>query len=333
MNFLLESRLHDFGFRGCTCVEQSILGGSAHLLNFRGTDTMSAAYYAQYHLNGGKPVAESCPATEHSVMTSWANESQAIRNMIDKFGGEGKSFACVMDSYDYTNALSKILPSIMAQKTAKGGTMLLRPDSGEPDQVVLQALQAGEKVAGVDINKKGFKVVRGLSVIQGDGVNYTSIRKIIHTFLAAGYSAANVGFGMGGGLLQKVNRDTMSFATKLSYMRTTQGSRDIMKKPKSDPSKVSLPGILKVKKINGVPTVFASTEDDHDTENLFQTVWDNGPVASHQWPTFDQIRENVAQGWATVPPTYDPISHELRDKIHAWIKNFDENFEKISNAE
>lgn len=44
---LLGSRLHDFGFRGCTCVEQSILGGTAHLLNFDGTDTLSAAYYAQ----------------------------------------------------------------------------------------------------------------------------------------------------------------------------------------------------------------------------------------------------------------------------------------------
>ena len=43
----IGSRLHDFGFRGCTCVEQSVLGGVAHLLNFEGTDTLSAAYYAQ----------------------------------------------------------------------------------------------------------------------------------------------------------------------------------------------------------------------------------------------------------------------------------------------
>lgn len=46
-NPLLASRLHDFGFRGCTCVEQSVLGGVAHLLNFDGSDTLSAAYYAQ----------------------------------------------------------------------------------------------------------------------------------------------------------------------------------------------------------------------------------------------------------------------------------------------
>ena len=44
---LLPSRLHDFGFRGCCTVEQSVIGGAAHLLNFEGTDTLSAAYYVQ----------------------------------------------------------------------------------------------------------------------------------------------------------------------------------------------------------------------------------------------------------------------------------------------
>lgn len=62
---LVSTKLHDFGFRGCTCVEQSVVGGLAHLLNFEGTDTMSAAYYGQYALNGGKAVACSVPATEH----------------------------------------------------------------------------------------------------------------------------------------------------------------------------------------------------------------------------------------------------------------------------
>ena len=52
-----------------------------------------------------------------------------------------------------------------------------------------------------------------------------------------------VAFGMGGGLLQKVNRDTMSFATKLSHIVYADGSRrDIMKAPSSDTSKASLPG-------------------------------------------------------------------------------------------
>lgn len=71
MMWLLESRLHDFGFRGCSSVEQSTLGGAAHLLNFTGSDTLSACYYVQFALNNGKPIGTSIPATEHSVMTSW----------------------------------------------------------------------------------------------------------------------------------------------------------------------------------------------------------------------------------------------------------------------
>jgi nicotinamide phosphoribosyltransferase len=73
------SRLHDFGFRGCTSVEQSVLGGAAHLLNFTGTDTMPAAYYVQMHLNNGRPIGQSIPATEHSIMTAWKTEKVGYR--------------------------------------------------------------------------------------------------------------------------------------------------------------------------------------------------------------------------------------------------------------
>ena len=59
--------------------------------------------------------------------------------MIELFGEN--IFACVMDSYDYTEALESVLPSIASLELAKGGFMVLRPDSGEPVEVVLQALR------------------------------------------------------------------------------------------------------------------------------------------------------------------------------------------------
>lgn len=60
---------------------------------------------------------------------------------------------------------------------------------------------------------------------------------------AAGYAADNVSYGMGGGLLQKVNRDTMSFATKLCHIVYADGTAaDIMKQPQTDTGKFSLPG-------------------------------------------------------------------------------------------
>ena len=49
--------------------------------------------------------------------------------------------ACVMDSYDYTNALEQVLPAIASYKQQQGGFLVLRPDSGDPVEVVLQALR------------------------------------------------------------------------------------------------------------------------------------------------------------------------------------------------
>lgn len=63
----LESRLHDFGARGTSGVEASTLGGVAHLINFIGSDTMCACYFAQFELNNGKPIAQSIPATGQMI--------------------------------------------------------------------------------------------------------------------------------------------------------------------------------------------------------------------------------------------------------------------------
>lgn len=334
--FLLDSRLHDFGFRGCTCVEQSIIGGSAHLLNFSGSDTMSACYYAQYALNNGKPVATSIPATEHSVMTSWPNERLAIENMIDKFGGPGSVFACVMDSYDYDNALTKVLPAVAKEHKQKGGLLVLRPDSGDPVECIVKALQEGEKTFGATVNKKGYKVLNGVSAIQGDGINFTTVKNILEATLALGYSAQNVAFGMGGGLLQKVDRDTMSFATKLNYIIYKDGShRLVMKRPKTDGGKLSLPGILQVrrdannKQLYVLPRQFDEKVEAKD--NILKVVYDHGPVAG-AFDDFSTVRERVKTEWKQTDKTHDPISTNMKQLIQEWVKKFDVDYAKEMNV-
>lgn len=322
--WLLESRLHDFGFRGCTTVEQSVLGGIAHLLNFRGSDTMSACYYAQFKLNEGRPIAQSIPATEHSVMTSWPSEKDAILNMVNKFGAG--TFACVMDSYDYTHALNEVLPQIKEAKEAKGGFMVLRPDSGDPVEAVLEGLHAAEKVFGVTVNQKGYKVTKNVGVIQGDGIDIVVLDKILAAVLEAGFSAQSVAFGMGGGLLQKVNRDTMSFATKLSFIEYANGEkRDVMKAPKTDLGKFSLPGILKVvRDADGRPVVHPA-EADVPGENMLKVVYDKRPL-DIKWETFDEQRARLRAEWDALPSHFDVISPALHAKMDAIRKHlYDEN--------
>lgn len=64
----------------------------------------------------------------------------------------------------------------------------------------------------------------------------------------------SVAVGMGGGLLQRLNRDTLNFATKLSHIVYADGTAaDVVKAPKDDPLKGSLPGELAVKRVRVGP--------------------------------------------------------------------------------
>jgi nicotinamide phosphoribosyltransferase len=290
-------------------------------LNFTGSDTMSAAYYAQFELNNGKPVAESIPATEHSVMTSWPSEEDAIQNMIKHFGSG--VFAVVMDSYDYSNALYNVLPKIVEDKVKAGGVMVLRPDSGDPVEAVLMGLDAADKAFGHTVNKKGFKVIKNASVIQGDGIDILVVEKILDAVLAKGYAASNVAFGMGGGLLQKVNRDTMSFATKLSYIRYADGrEEDVMKTPKTDSGKFSLPGKLQVRRqADGSATIFpAQATQPTPGQPLLKVVYDCRPVPNAFPDSFDQVRDRVNREWKALPRSGNPIGPELTTKIEKILK-------------
>ncbi|OLY79241.1 Nicotinamide phosphoribosyltransferase, partial [Smittium mucronatum] len=157
-----------------------------------------------------------------------------------------------------------------------------------------------------------------------------SIELILASVKSHGYSAQNVAFGMGGGLLQKVNRDSMSFATKLSHIESPQGiSRNVMKMPKTDSGKFSLPGIFRVvlqpcPDGSSYPKVYpdhhqspASNQDlssPSATElgNMLRIVYDNGPVPDLVWDDFDTIKQRVEHQWNSRPLKADVLSDELK---------------------
>jgi len=314
MHVLLDSRLHDFGFRGCTSVEQAFIGGSAHLLSFGGSDDMAACYHTQYNLNNAVPVATSIPATEHSVMTAWSDEKEAIEKQIENFG-DG-IFTVVMDSYDYDNALDTILPSVADYVSKKGGFLVIRTDSGDPVEQVVKGLKAAEKCFPTSVNSKGYKVIKGAAVLQGDGINYENIREIQEKVMENRFSAAGLAYGMGGSLLQKVNRDTMSFATKLCYIKDTK-TRDVMKTLKSGKGKTSLPGELFVAREGPGEPIKVYDRNDNQTEKLvsaMKIVYDNGPIAG-AFDDFQTIRERVNTEWTQTAPGGNPISKGLADNI------------------
>ena len=80
-------------------------------------------------------------------------------------------------------------------------------------------MQSLDAAYGSDVNAKGFKLLRHVRVIQGDGITRESIDSILNALVDHGYSADNVAFGQGGALLQIVNRDSLRFAMKASAVQ------------------------------------------------------------------------------------------------------------------
>jgi nicotinamide phosphoribosyltransferase len=240
----IDFKLHDFGARGVSSMESAGIGGAAHLVNFMGSDTITGVLYAREYYNGGI-AGFSIPAAEHSTITSWgrAGEVDAYRNMLKQFGREGSILAVVSDSYDVYNAAEKLWGEELRDEViASGATVVIRPDSGDPVVVNRKLIEILGQKFGYTTNAKGFKVLNNVRLIQGDGVNELSIRSILGAFMAMGWSADNIAFGMGGALLQIVNRDTQRFAMKCSSIQINGVWQDVVKDPVTDSGKRSKGG-------------------------------------------------------------------------------------------
>lgn len=276
-------KVHDFGSRGVSSQETAAIGGAAHLVNFMGTDTM-ASLLLHRKFYGESMAGFSIPAAEHSTITSWGreNEIEAYRNMLKNFAKPNSLVAVVSDSWNIFNAVEKIWGEQLKQEVIdSGATIVIRPDSGEPVEVVSKVAQLlGEKF-GYEINSKGYKVLKNVRIIQGDGVNQDSIKAILERLKSEGFSASNIAFGIGGSLLQKVNRDTLKFAYKCSAIVTNGELREVYKQPITDSGKNSKRGRLDlIKDENGeFNTVKIESKDEIATENSqLQTVFENGKL-------------------------------------------------------
>ena len=290
----LDFKLHDFGARGASSGESAALGGMAHLVNFRGTDTVEALLAA--HEYYGEPMAGfSIPAAEHSTITSWGRDGEvaAYANMLAQFGGPGRLVAVVSDSYDVFHAVEKLWgEQLKAQVLDMGGTLVIRPDSGDPVEVVSQVLKLAAKAFGTSRNAKGFEVLNpAVRVIQGDGVNPHSIRAILTRMAADGFAIDNIAFGMGGALLQKVDRDTFSWAMKASAIQVGDQWRDVYKEPVTDSGKGSKRGRLALTRdaLAGWKTV--PQDSVADADDLLRPVFRDGSLL--QTLSFAEVRERA----------------------------------------
>lgn len=286
----INFKLHDFGARGVSSFESASIGGAAHLVNFMGTDTISGVLFARDYYDAGI-AGFSIPAAEHSTITSWGrdNEVEAYRNMLNQFAKPGSVVAVVSDSYDVFNACESLWGGELKQQVIdSGATLVIRPDSGDPETIIIKLLNILGKKFGYTVNEKGYMVLNYVRLIQGDGVNPIAIRSILGHMTSLGWSADNIAFGMGGGLLQQVDRDTQKFAMKCSAAKIDGKWVSVQKDPITDPGKKSKAGrVTLMKDEDG--QYYSGVEDWIPSE--LKTVYINGMLMNTY--TFDEVRNNA----------------------------------------
>lgn len=292
---LLPFMLHDFGFRGVSSVESAGMGGAGHLTNFMGTDTIPAITYAQRYYGAGM-AGFSVAATEHSVMTALGEEGEfeVVQQLLHHY--PTGILSVVSDSYNIDRALDQYGTTFKDQILARDGKFVVRPDSprfkGErPEAQIIFILQKLSSYFGHTVNSKGYKVLNPkIGVLYGDGLSIKDIAYCIMELKLKGWAAESCVYGMGGGLLQKHDRDTQRNAFKSSAQKRNGQWHDVWKKP-LDESKASKKGRLKlIKGEKGYVTVPITCEDAEAHDDQLVTVFSNGVLTKdYSW---SEVLEN-----------------------------------------
>jgi len=292
--------LNDFGFRGASSMESAKIGGAAHLINFSGSDNLAGSGMAINYYDAGKVYGLSIPATEHSICTLLGREGELeiFKHVIRSF--PTGTIACVSDSYNIFQACEKYWGTELRNEILnRKGTLVIRPDSGDPIMTLLAIFEILFSKFGFTTNAKGYKVLPPqVRVIQGDGVNYEAIIEIYKALKANGISAENLVLGMGGALLQKVDRDTQKFALKCSSAIINGKEIAVEKSPTemdaqghiTSSFKKSKGGRLKLVKINGIFKTVNETQHP-ELPNELHTVFENGKLIDPI--IFEQVRINA----------------------------------------
>lgn len=303
---------HDFSFRGMSGWHDATLSGASHLTCFQGTDCVSAIDFmnTMYDASGTVScVGTSVPATEHSVMCCGGSEGEyaTFKRLITEIYPEG-IVSIVADSYNFWEVLDVIIPSLYTEIMARHGKVVIRPDSGNPVDIICGdktavhctpehkgALQLLWDTFGGRINSAGYKELNPkIGLIYGDAITVDRANLILQLMEEHKFASSNIIFGVGSYSYQYVTRDTFGFAMKATSVVINGERKAIFKDPKTgDGTKKSARGLLRVglDVENGEYTLMEDVTELQEKEGYLHTVYEDGCLLN--CTDLAEIRQNL----------------------------------------
>ena len=249
---------HDFSMRGLDSIDTTVSSGLGHLTSFYGTDSLPTLWGARYFYDEQGFIGGSVPATEHSVMCAGSKEDElgTFKRLLETY--PTGNLSVVSDTWDLWNVITNILPQLKEEILARDGKLVIRPDSGDPvdilcgtedytksklsyndvkEMAVEHPKQKGViellwDIFGGTINEQGYKVLDShIGAIYGDSITLERAEKICRRLESKGFASTNVVFGIGSFTYQYNTRDTFGFAMKATYVeRQRRGINPATKK-------------------------------------------------------------------------------------------------------
>lgn len=314
-------QLHDFSFRGMTGAAAAAASGAGHLLSFTGSDSLVTIdwvdrYYPSDAGTENGMILGSIPATEHSVMCAGISESSELETysrMLD--ARPTGNLGLVSDTMNLWVVLQSILPALKDKIMARDGKLVIRPDSGDPVDIIcgtstrpgavftaqVRTLESDPAFYGVleilwsifggTVNEAGYKVLDShIGMIYGDSITIERARDMTARMEKMGFAAENIVLGVGSFTYQYVTRDTFSSAMKATWAEINVKGHDLLKDPITDTGmKKSATGRLAVvRNEDGELALIERATPQDEARSLLEPVWANGQFLRTQ--SFNDVR-------------------------------------------
>ena len=313
---LIPFLCHDFSARGLSPWDM-LSSGLGHATSFLGSDTIICIPGARYFYNVPEdqmPIY-SVNASEHSVSTTkifTVGEQQMIADWLTDF--PKGILSIVSDTFDLWKLITEYLPANKEAIMSRDGKLVIRPDSGDPVDIIcgtnnhvgiLNNPTPAEKgviellwdIFGGTINEQGYKVLDPhIGAIYGDSITLDRQIQIYERLEAKGFAATNIVLGVGSFTYQMNTRDTLGFAAKGAWFEVEENDEkkayDIYKDPITDDgTKKSLKGLLQVVMEGDEYFVNTQCTPDQEEAGLLQTIYEEGRFCNEV--SLDEIRNKI----------------------------------------
>jgi len=306
---LLPFMCHDFSMRGMPGRHVAAASGFSFLTSgFAGTDSIPAVLFAEkyYGANVDKElVGASVDATEHSVTCSWIEEGEeAFVEYLMTTASPTGILSIVADTWDFWSFVTELLPRLKSKILARDGKVVIRPDSGDPCDIICGTARGrGDgktpeekglveclyEIFGGFTTDKGYDMLdEHIGAIYGDAITLERQAEIFERLKNKQFVPAVV-LGVGSYSFQYVTRDTHGSAVKATNVVKDGKDLEIFKSPKTDSSKSSSKGLLRVESEGGTFVMYDQQSRESESQGLLETVFVDGKI--QKFTTLEEIRK------------------------------------------